>query len=96
VVVDDDVDPSNLDEVAWAMCTRSDPASSIDIIHRAWSTPLDPRIPPEQRAEGNFTNSRGLIDACRPWEWREQYAPLNVPPRAVRDAARQRWGYLLQ
>jgi hypothetical protein len=44
---------------------------------------------------GDFTNSRGLIDATRPWEWRDQYAPVNVPPREVREAAHQRWGYLL-
>ena len=95
IVVDDDIDPSNLEEVLWAICTRSDPATSIDIIHRAWSTPLDPRIPPERKAAKDFTNSRGLIDATRPWEWRDEYPPLNVPPREVREAARQRWGYLL-
>ena len=96
VVVDDDIDPSDLEEVMWAVCTRSDPATSIDIIQRAWSTPLDPRIPPDKRAVKDFTNSRGLIDATRPWEWRDQYAPMNVPPRAVRQAAKERWGYLLE
>ncbi len=96
IVVDDDVDPLDLQEVLWAMCTRSDPAESIDIIHRAWSTPLDPRIPPARRKENNFTNSRALIDATRPWEWKEQYAPINVPPREVREAAHQRWGYLIE
>lgn len=95
VVVDEDIDPSDLEEVMWALCTRSDPATSIDIIQRAWSTPLDPRIPPEKRAVKDFTNSRALIDATRPWEWREQYAPINVPPRAVRQAAREKWGHLL-
>jgi 4-hydroxy-3-polyprenylbenzoate decarboxylase len=96
VVVDEDIDPSNLEEVMWAMCTRSDPASSIDFIERAWSTPLDPRIPPEQRKVGDFTNSRGLIDATRPFEWRSEYAPINVPPREVREAAREKWSYLLR
>ena len=48
IVVDEDIDVSNLDEVVWAMMTRSDPATSIDIIRGAWSTPLDPRIEPEQ------------------------------------------------
>ena len=96
MVVDDEyVDPTNLEEVIWAECTRSDPATSIDIIQRAWSTPLDPRIPPERKRVKDFTNSRGLIDATRPWEWRDEYPPLNVPPREVREAARQRWGYLL-
>jgi len=96
VVVDEDIDPLNLEEVLWAMCTRSDPAESIDIIQRAWSTPLDPRIPPAKRREKNFTNSRALIDATRPWEWKDEYAPINVPPREAREAAHQRWGYLLE
>jgi UbiD family decarboxylase len=96
VVVDDDVDPSNLEEVIWAVCTRSDPATSIDIIERSWSTPLDPRIPPERKAAGDFTNSRGLIDATRPWEWRDQYPALNVPPGEVRQRAFERWRHLLE
>src|SRR5919201_1256454 len=83
VVVDEDIDPSSLEEVMWAVCTRSDPATSIDIVHRSWSTPLDPRIPPEKRSMKDFTNSRGLIDATRPFEWRNNYAPVNVPPREV-------------
>ena len=33
-------------QTIWAMLTRSDPATSIDIIRNAWSTPLDPRIEP--------------------------------------------------
>ncbi len=43
IVVDDDIDVSNLEELMWAMLTRSDPATSIDIITKTWSTPLDPR-----------------------------------------------------
>ena len=49
IVVDDDIDVSNLEEVMWALLTRSDPATSIDIIRSAWSTPLDPRIEPERK-----------------------------------------------
>jgi 4-hydroxy-3-polyprenylbenzoate decarboxylase len=96
IVVDEDIDPSNLEEVIWAICTRSDPATSIDFIHRAWSTPLDPRIPPERKAVKDFTNSRALIDATRPWEWKDQFAQVNVPSREVREAALKRWSHLLQ
>ena len=31
VVVDDDIDPTNLNEVLWALCTRSDPVQDIEI-----------------------------------------------------------------
>ncbi len=96
VVVDEDIDPSNLEEVMWAVSTRSDPATSIDIVHRAWSTPLDPRITPDQKEVGDYSSSRALIDACRPWEWRDKFPPVNVPPRDVRAAARKRWAHLLE
>ena len=96
IVVDDDIDVSNLEEVMWAVLTRSDPATSIDIITNAWSTPLDPRIPPEQKARGDFTNSRAIIDACKPFHWKDQYPKVNQPPPDVRKLARQKWGYLLK
>ncbi len=31
IVVDDDIDPTNEDDLWWAVATRCDPASSIDI-----------------------------------------------------------------
>ena len=96
VVVDDDIDPTNLEQVMWALCTRSDPATSIDIIQRAWATPLDPRIPPEQRAVGNYTNSRAIIDATRPYEWRDQFAPVNAMSPETMRKAYERWGWLLR
>ncbi|MDZ4344884.1 MAG: UbiD family decarboxylase, partial [Candidatus Binatia bacterium] len=95
VVVDDDIDVSNLEEVVWAMITRSDPATSIDIIHNAWSTPLDPRIPPEQRAKGEMTNSRAIIDATRPYAWRDKFPPVNMPSPESARRAREKFSYLL-
>ena len=95
IVVDDDIDVSDLDELIWAMITRSDPATSIDIIRNAWSTPLDPRITPEQRATGDFTNSRAIIDACRPYHWRDQFPAVSIPSPAVRKRTREKFGYLL-
>ena len=43
VVVDDDIDPTNLDQVIWAMSTRCNPVEDIDILRRCWSGPLDPQ-----------------------------------------------------
>ncbi len=44
---DDDVDPSNLADVMWAVTTRCEPPEQIDIVRNAWSSALDPRIPDE-------------------------------------------------
>ena len=71
VVVDEDIDPTNLFEVLWAMCTRCDPAEDIDIIRRMWSGPLDPRIP-----RGANWNSRAVIDACRPFDMLKDFPPV--------------------
>jgi 4-hydroxy-3-polyprenylbenzoate decarboxylase len=94
VVVDDDVDVSNLDEVIWAMCTRCDPATAIDIVHNMWSSALDPTIPPERREAGDLTNSRAIINACRPFHWKDQYHKANSPTPEARREAWERWGHL--
>ncbi|MCC6888325.1 MAG: UbiD family decarboxylase [Hyphomicrobiales bacterium] len=94
IVVDDDIDVSNLEEVIWAMITRSDPATSISIINHAWSTPLDPRIEPERKAAGDNTNSRAVIDACRPFHWRDKFPAVNMPSPADRAYAAKTFGHL--
>jgi UbiD family decarboxylase len=95
VVVDEDINVSNLEEVMWAVVTRSDPATSIDIIHNAWSTPLDPRIPPEDKVKGKLTNSRAIIDATRPYDWRDQFPKVNAPSPGLAQKAREKFAYLL-
>lgn len=70
VVVDDDIDPTRIDDVVWALATRCDPAEDIDIQRRSWSSSLDPRIHPDSKI---FLNSRAIVDACRPYEWREKF-----------------------
>ncbi len=91
IVVDDDIDVTNLDDVWFAVLTRSDPQRSIEVLKRCWSGPLDPAIPPQDRG----FNSRAIIDACRPWEWRDQFAPLvTTPERAA--AIRAKWGHLVE
>ncbi len=91
VVVDEDIDPSNTWDVLWAICTRSDPEKDIDIIRRMWSGPLDPIIQPGQKG----VNSRALIDATRPFEWKEKFPPVAVSSPHVLDAARKKWGAIL-
>ncbi len=96
VVVDDDIDPTNLDEVLWAMCTRVDPATAVDIIHNAWTADLDPRLSPRKRAAGDLTVGRMLINACRPYHWRDQFPKTNVFNAAERKLVETKWRELLE
>jgi len=95
VVVDDDIDVSNLEELMWAVCSRSDPATSIDFIRNAWSTPLDPSIPPERKAQNDFTNSRAIIDACRPFHWKDDYPIVNTPLPETARRTKEMFSWML-
>ena len=95
VVCDDDVDVTNLDQMLWAMLTRTDPKESIQFITGSWDSSADPAIPPERRAAGDFTHSVALINACKPWHWREKFPPSNTPSPEVAKKAREKFGWLL-
>ncbi len=90
VVVDPDIDITNMNDVLWAIMTRCDPERDVTIIRRAWSGPLDPAIHPDKRG----FNSRLLIDATKPWEWRERFAEPVVTAE-MSKAAREKWGWIL-
>jgi len=92
IVVDEDIDVTDLGEVMWAVCTRSDPDRSLDIIRRAWSGPLDPAIHPDSKG----FNSRLIIDATRPYEWRDQFPPAIGPEPAYKKETRDKWGWILR
>lgn len=96
IIVDDDVDPSNIDDVLWALATRCDPATAINVVTEAWSTPLDPRITPDARAERNFTNSVAVVNACQPYHWKDQYAKTCYFPDEVRRKTYEKWREVLR
>ena len=63
VVVDDDIDPTDIHDVIWAMGTRTDPKTDFTILDRNWSSRLDTMVTDEK-----LYNSRVVIDACIPYE----------------------------
>jgi 4-hydroxy-3-polyprenylbenzoate decarboxylase len=94
VVVDEDIDPTNLEEVVWAMGTRSDPQRDIDIITRTLTGPLDPVVPPGTPTNAHH-GSRAMIDACRPYEWFDEFPrTIGLDPEQRADVVR-RFGHLL-
>jgi UbiD family decarboxylase len=84
IVVDDDIDPSDIDQVLWAVATRCDPEADIDVIRACASHFLDPRLPPDKRAAGDLSASRAVLVACKPFAWRKQF------PREVGTSAELR------
>jgi 4-hydroxy-3-polyprenylbenzoate decarboxylase len=74
VVVDDDIDPADMDKVIWAMCTRCDPREGMEVLRGCWSSALDPMA----YAPNDPRNARVVIDACKPFGRRDAF------PREVR------------
>jgi 4-hydroxy-3-polyprenylbenzoate decarboxylase len=90
VVVDEDIDPTDTDQVLWAMCTRTDVIQDIDVIKRCWSTSLDPMA--YAGADGrSFYNNRMLIDACRPYDRIKTFPAIVRTSDAAAKRLRSRW-----
>jgi 4-hydroxy-3-polyprenylbenzoate decarboxylase len=92
VVVDDDIDPSSLADVMWAVTTRCEPSESVDIVREAWSSALDPRIPAEHKLAGITSHSKMIIDACKPFAWRERFPAASAMSMDEAAAIEARWG----
>jgi UbiD family decarboxylase len=88
IVVDEDVDPTDIHQVLWAMCTRSDPATDIDVLRETWSTYLDPtKNPPEERPYG----SKALINACKNYKHLKEFSKRSRLRREVYERLVKRW-----
>jgi len=96
VVVDDDIDPSNAEEVLWAIATRTDPETTFEIQRDCPSSALDPMIPPEQKRRRDYRSTRALILACRPWDWMDQFPTVNRASDELRGQVYSKWRSLFE
>ncbi len=95
VVVDDDVNPYDLEDVIWAVATRS-LAKEIDIINKSWGSHSDPLFHRSASDSGDSTLSRGIIYAVKPYEWLAEFAPVNIASEEMRSEAFHKWKDLFQ
>lgn len=89
VVVDEDIDPSNLQEVMWAVATRTDPAVDIDIIQRGMGSKNDPMFVAYPYSAP--FSSKAIIDACRPYEHLENFPAVAEASRELQEQVRKKW-----
>jgi 4-hydroxy-3-polyprenylbenzoate decarboxylase len=94
--VDDDIDPTNLTDVLWAMTTRCVPENQIDIVRGALAGQIDPVLSPAKRESGDFTCGRVLIDACKPWEWKDRFAKSMTYEPGYWQEMREKWAPVLR
>jgi UbiD family decarboxylase len=88
IAVDDDVDPTDIDQVIWALATRCTPGDDIDLLRNTWSTSLDPaQNPPEKRLYG----SKALINACKDYRYLKTFSKRSMLRKSVYDRVAARW-----
>ncbi|HEY5896500.1 MAG TPA: UbiD family decarboxylase [Burkholderiales bacterium] len=93
IVVDEDIDPANLQEVMWAVATRTDPAIDIDIIERGMGSKNDPMFVAYRYAAP--LTSKAVIDACRPWDHLTDFPAVAEASKALQEKTRAKWKDLL-
>ncbi len=88
IAVDEDIDPTDMDQVIWAMASRCNPIEDIDILRNTWSTWLDPtQNPPEKRPYG----SKALINACKEHRHLPVFSKRTVLRKEIYDDLAARW-----
>ncbi len=80
VVVDDDIDPTDIHDVIWAMGTRCDPKTRTTILDNCWSSRLDTMVTDYSR----LYNSRIVVDACKPYERIDDFPKVAQTSQATR------------
>ena len=80
----------------WAVATRSDPATDIDIIRQAWGSMVDPQFVTYSGADpqGAPFNSRAIVDACIPSDHRNDFPPVAESDPVSLEAARRKWPWI--
>ena len=88
VVVDDDVDPSDLSQVWWAIGMKFQPDRGTDILKRGFPSHIDPSLPIEEKD----TTSRMILDATTPFEWKKEKKPTLITlSEDVVERVKKRW-----
>jgi UbiD family decarboxylase len=89
VVVDDDIDPSDLREVMWAVVSRTDPTADIVSFTNSLGSGADPMKGSYE--PGTMYSSRAIIDACRPYKNLSSFPKVAATPKDKLEAVRQKW-----
>jgi UbiD family decarboxylase len=91
IAVDEDVDPTDFNQVLWALSTRCSPIDDLEFMKRTWSSPLDTaQYPPELRPYG----SKVLVDACKPHRHIQHFPQQTLLRRETYEHVTKRWSEL--
>jgi len=96
IIVEEDIDIRDPGQVLWAVGTRCDPESGVEVIPDCPTHSLDPGLPPEKRKKGKLTTAKLVLNGCRPYRWMKDFPPVNRCSRELRARTLERWRHLFQ
>jgi phenylphosphate carboxylase beta subunit len=87
ILVDDDIDPENMDQVIYALSFKYQPEFGTQILRRGRSTPLDPSLP---KGDARFLTSRVILDCTTPYEWKDKPDKIELDEKMAQHV-RDNW-----
>jgi len=94
ILVDDDINPFNLDEVWWSMVSRLQASRGVTILQRGKGAFLDPSQTPDLQG---FSDTL-IVEAVKPYEWQprpewrnQRFPPVAYPSQEIMEAIERRW-----
>ena len=94
ILVDDDIDPFNLDEVWWSMVSRLQASRGITILQRGKGAFMDPSQIPELQG---FSDTL-VVEAVKPYEWQprpewgnKRFPPVAYPSQEIMGTVERKW-----
>lgn len=94
LIVNDDVDITNLKDILWVLSTRVHLDRGISKFPQTFSSPLLPWLSPEERKYGE--GARVLLDGTWPFDWPEEWVPKvssfeTIWPKEIQDMVLKNW-----
>ena len=97
ILVEEDVDVTDLEEVWWAICTRMHPRNGISVIEGVGANTLIPFVTPEERKLHESVT--GVLDARFPSHWTPEFRKRHCQtvdlksawPEEVQKRVEERW-----
>ena len=76
----------------WAVLTRCNPTEQLHIVDNMLSFPLDPMThAPEKKAVGDTTRGRWVIDATRPFHWKDKFPKTTEIRTELKTQLLEKW-----
>jgi len=89
IIVDEDIDPYNLEKVFWAIATRYEPEYALDIAGRLRGASVAAE---EGGSAATHTGSAAIIDACRPYQWMDKFPRTTDISEELVKKTVEKWG----